>query len=184
MEIKGTAFLARHESVVADFGEPAWRAFLTEYAKKDPVFTKPVLPMTWIPAESYVRFSEALLARFYKNDPKAYWTFGENAAGAALTKGQLKAMFSQADYRRFLQFFPGVWKAYFSAGSALVEAGDGRADLHITGVGIPHAYFEYITMGFMKRGLEVLGAKNVKSERIKGFSMGDTECHYRFHFVG
>lgn len=184
MEIKGTAFLARQDSVVADFGADAWRSFLTEYAKKDAVFTKPVMPVTWIPAESYVRFSEALLARFYKNNPMAYWTFGENAVEQALTKGQLKAMFAQADYRRFLQFFPGVWKAYFSAGVAHVDAGEGYAELRITGVPRPHAYFEYITMGFMKRGLEVLGAKNVKSERLKGFSKGDAECLYRFQFTG
>ncbi|MBZ4419904.1 hypothetical protein [Myxococcus sp. RHSTA-1-4] len=184
MEIKGTAFMARHESVVAEFGEAAWRSFLTEYAKTDPVFAKPVLPMTWIPADSYVRFSEALLARFYKNDPMAYWSFGENAATHALTKGQLKPMFAQADFRRFLQFFPGVWKSYFTAGTAHVETGESSADLRITGLPRPHAYFEYITMGFMKHGLEVLGAKNVRAERLKGFSQGDAECHYRFHFTG
>ena len=39
-------------------------------------------------------------------------------------------------------------------------------------------------MGVMKRGLEVLGAKHVRSERLKGFSQGDTECHYRFHITG
>lgn len=184
MEIKGTAFLARQDSVVADFGADTWRSFLTEYAKKDPVFAKPVMPMTWIPAESYLRFSEALLARFYKNDPMAYWHFGESAAGHALTKGQLKALFAQADHHRFLQFFPGVWKAYFSAGTAQVESGAGSAELRITGVPHPHAYFEFITMGFMKGGLEVLGAKNVKHERLKGFSKGDNECVYRFSFTG
>jgi hypothetical protein len=99
------------------------------------------------------------------------------------TKGQLKAMFAQADHRRFLQFFPGVWKAYFSAGTAQVETGEGYADLRITGVPVPHAYFEFITMGFMKHGLEVLGAKNVRHERLKGFSKGDPECHYRFRFT-
>ncbi|NMO17825.1 hypothetical protein HPC49_16740 [Pyxidicoccus fallax] len=182
MEIKGTAFLARHDAVVADFGEAAWRTFLTEFAKKDPVFTKPVLPMTWLPVDSYLRFSEELLARFYKNDPKAYWAFGESASEHALTKGQLKAMFAQADYRRFLQFFPGVWKSYFTAGTAQVEAGERSADLRITGVPISHTYFEYITIGFMKRGLEVLGAKNVRTERLKGFSQGDNEVHYRFYF--
>ncbi|QSQ25763.1 hypothetical protein JY651_12865 [Pyxidicoccus parkwayensis] len=184
MEIKGTAFLARQDSVVADFGAEAWRSFLTEYAKKEPVFTKPVMPVTWIPGDAYLRFSEALLARFYKNDPMAYWGFGEVAAGQALKKGQLKAMFAHADYRRFLQFFPGVWKAYFSAGTAQVETGEGFAELRITGVPTPHAYFEYITMGFMKGGLEALGAKNVKWERFKGFSKGDTECLYRFSFTG
>ncbi|MCY1019904.1 hypothetical protein [Pyxidicoccus sp. MSG2] len=43
MEIRSTVFLARHESVVADFGEGAWRSFLAEYAKTAPVFAKLVL---------------------------------------------------------------------------------------------------------------------------------------------
>jgi hypothetical protein len=184
MEIKGTAFLSRQAAVVADNGEAAWRAFLAEYAKRDAVFTKPVLPVSWLPVESFLGFSEALLARFYKDDPMAYWTFGEKGVEHALTRGQLKVMFSQADYRRFLLFFPGVWKSYFNAGDAQVESSDEHTDLRITGVSRPHLYFEYITMGFMKRGLELLGAKAVRSERLKGFSKGDAECLYRYRFTG
>ncbi|XXF77347.1 hypothetical protein P2318_30495 [Myxococcaceae bacterium GXIMD 01537] len=184
MEVKGVAFLARQQLMMEAFGEQVWREFLTGFAKQQPLFARPVMPMTLLPVDSFLALNDAIVQRFYRGDMhQAYWQFGERSAEYALRQGQLKAMFGPGDYKRFLQFTPGIWKGYFTEGVLQTEApaGKGYTDLHITGVSIPHQYFEFAVMAFAKRGLEVLGAKNLRYETLKGFSRGDKVVHYRFH---
>lgn len=184
MEVKGVAFLARQMMMQQAFGEKVWRDFLAEFAKQEPVFAKPVMPLTLLPVQPFIRLNDALLQRFYKGDVAAgYWQFGEKSAEYALRQGQLKAMFGPGDYKRFMQFTPGIWKGYFTEGvlEAIAPKGAGYTDLRITGVSSPHVYFEYAVMAFAKRGLEVLGAQNLRYEALKGYTRGDNEVHYRFH---
>jgi hypothetical protein len=183
MEVKGVALLARQTMMVEAIGEQAWRDFLAEFARQHPVFARPVMPMTLLPVDAFIRLNDTMLQRFFKGDVQTYWLFGEKSADYALRQGQLKAMFGPGDYKRFLQFTPGIWKGYFTEGvlEAIAPKGAGYTDLRITGVSTPHVYFEYSVMAFAKRGLEVLGAKNLRYETLKGFAQGDNEVHYRFH---
>ncbi|MBJ6763384.1 hypothetical protein JGU66_21675 [Myxococcaceae bacterium JPH2] len=180
MEVKGVAFLARQMMAVQSFGEESWRAFLADCAKRDPVFTQPVMPVTRLPVDAFLRLNEALLQRFYGGDPKAYWQFGVKSADYALSQGQLKTMFGPGDYRRFLLFTPGIWKGYFTAGELQVQLGDGYAEIQITRVPKPHVYFELSVMGFAAGGLSFLGAKTTQHQVIKGFTQGDSDVVYRF----
>jgi hypothetical protein len=180
MEVKGVAFLARQSMTVRAFGEDAWRAFLADCAKKDPVFLQPVMPVTRLPVDAFMRLNDALLQRFYGGDVKAYWQFGIKSAEYALGQGQLKAMFGPGDYRRFLLFTPGIWKGYFTVGDLQVQLGAGFAELHITGVPKPHVYFELSVMGFAEGGLSYLGVKNPQHQVLKGFTKGDPDVLYRF----
>jgi len=183
MEVKGVALLARQSMMVEAIGEQAWRDFLAEFGKQYPVFARPVMPMTLLPVDAFIRLNDAMLQRFFKGDTQTYWLFGEKSAEYALRQGQLKAMFGPGDHKRFLQFTPGIWKGYFTEGvlEAIAPTDAGYTDLRITGVSTPHVYFEYSVMAFAKRGLELLGAKNLRYETLKGFAKGDGEVHYRFH---
>lgn len=182
MEVKGVAFLARQLMVVQDHGEAAWKAFLTEFAATEPVFALPVMPVTRLSVEPFMRFNEALVLRFYGGDPKAYWQFGVKSAEYALGRGQLRAMFAPGDYRRFLLFTPGIWKGYFTAGELQVRPETEFTELRIVNVPRPHIYFELSVMGFAAGGLQMLGATQLQHEVLKGFSRGHTEVLYRFHF--
>lgn len=180
MEVKGVAFLARQSMTVQSFGEDAWRSFLADVAKRDPVFAQPVMPVTRLPVDAFLRLNDALLNRFYGGDTKAFWQFGVKSAEYALGQGQLKAMFSPGDYRRFLLFTPGIWKGYFTEGELSVQLGTGFAELRITGVPKPHPYFELSVMGFAAGGLSYLGVKNPQHQVLKGFTRNDPEVLYRF----
>lgn len=181
MEVKGVAFLARQQMTVQTHGEQAWKDFLADIKKREPVFTQPVLPVTRIPVDAFLRFNEELLKRFYGGDPNAWWQFGIKSAEYALGQGQLKAMFSPGDFRRFLFFTPGIWKGYFTEGELEVLPGPGYTDLHIIKVPKPHVYFELSVMGFGWGGLTALGAKDLKHEVLKGYSRGDPDVLYRFN---
>jgi hypothetical protein len=181
MEVKGVAFLARQMMMVQEHSEPAWRAFITEFAQKEPCFAQTVMPVTRLPLDAFLRLNEALVQRFYGGDPKAYWLFGLKSAEYALSRGQLKAMFSMGDLRRFLAFTPGIWKSYFTAGELQVRAEPEFTDLRIIGVPFSHIYFEYSVMGFAVGGLQALGATKLRHEAIKGFSRGHPEVVYRFY---
>nr|AYM52848.1 hypothetical protein [Myxococcaceae bacterium MCy9487] len=184
MEVKGVAFLARQTLAVRAFGDAAWKGFLAEQAKRDPIFTQQVMPVTRLPADAFLRFNDAFTQRFYGGDPKAYWQYGIKSAEYALGQGQLKAMFGKDDFRRFALFTPGIWKGYFTEGELTAQLHDNVVELHITGVPQPHIYFEYAVMGFAAGGLTYLSGKEIHHEVIKGFSKGDTEVVYRFTLPG
>jgi hypothetical protein len=181
MEVKGVAFLARQQLMVESHGEEAWRDFLTDFSRRDPTFNQPIMPVTRLPVDSFLRFNEALVLRFYKGDQKTYWQFGVKSADHALTHGHLRAMFVPGDYRRFLHFTPGIWKGYFTEGELQVKAEERYFELRLTKVSRPHIYFELSVMGFIAGGLAYLGAKQPQHEALKGFTRGDPEVLYRFY---
>ncbi len=183
MQVKGVAFLARRLMMVQDHGEEAWRGFLSEFARREPLFAQQVMPVTRLPVEAFLRFNEALVQRFYKGDQKIWWQFGVKSAETALSQGQLRGMFAPGDFRRFLLFSPRIWKGYFTEGELQVRPEERYIELRIVGVPRPHPYFELSVMGFVEGGLTFLGAKNLQHEALKGFSKGHAEVLYRFYIT-
>ncbi len=181
MKVKGVAFLARQNTLIPMLGEDTWRNFVKEYARREPFFEQPVMPVTLIPAETFLAFNDATVERFFENDAHAYWAFGEGSGQYALRDGPLKGIYGPGDFKRFCQFTPSIWKGYYTAGELTASVVSGVAEVH-TRSPVPHVYFEYTAMGFIKAGLEMLGSKPVEYEVIKGFSRGDDESHYRFRF--
>jgi hypothetical protein len=182
MDVKGVAFLARQTMAVQAFGEAAWKAFLAEQAKRDPVFGQLIMPVSRIPADAFLRLNEAFTQRFYGGDTKAYWQYGVKSAEYALGQGQLKTMFAKGDFRRFALFTPGIWKGYFTEGELTAQLDGDTVELRITGVPRPHIYFELAVMGFAAGGLAYLSGhpQDIHHEVLKGFSKGDLEVLYRF----
>ncbi|WNG19756.1 hypothetical protein [Cystobacter fuscus] len=180
MDVKGVAFLARQLQAEQTFGRERWLAFLAEQAKRDPVFAQPVMPVTRIPADAFLRLNDAMTQQFYAGDAQAYWKYGLKSAEYALRQGQLRSLFTPGDYRRFALFTPGIWKGYFTAGDLSAQIIGPQVELRITGVPQPHIYFELSVMGFASGGLTYLSGKEIPHEVLKGFSRGDAEVVYRF----
>jgi hypothetical protein len=180
MEVKGVAFLARQAMAEAAYGVEAWRRFLAEFSKQEPVFQQPVLPVTRLPVKAFLALNDALVRTFHGGDTRAYWQFGEASGRYALTQGQLRGMFEPGEFRRFLQFTPFIWKGYFTEGELQVLPGPDATELRILGVPHRHVYFEYAVMGFAKGGLLALGARALQVEAVQGYSRGDDGVLYRF----
>lgn len=180
MRVRGVAFLARRQTIIASQGEGAWRSFLEDFAKREPVFAQPVLPISQIPIESFLALNDALIDRFYRGDRQAYWHFGVASGSHAVREGQLKTMFQRGEYRRFMMMAPSIWRGYFDQGELTVAPHPpSHTDLRITRVTPHHVYFEYSVMGFVVGGLGALGLGDFKPEILRGFSKGDDEVLYR-----
>ena len=180
MNVRGVAFLARRALLVREHGEAAWRSFLETYCKTDPSFREQVQAVTNIPAEKFLAFNDALVARFAQGDPQAYWKLGESSAEWALTEGQNRGVFKPGEFRRYLFAGSAIYSTYFDRGTYKTTHGAGFTDVTIREVPIHHPYFELSVMGYLKKGLELLGAKDVRWERLAGFTKGDDFIHYRF----
>jgi hypothetical protein len=180
MEVKGVAFLARQAMAEETYGAEAWRAFLQRFAEREPVFARPVMPVTRLPVPAFLALHEALVDTFHGGDPQAYWRFGEAAGVHALRHGRMKGLFERGEFQRFLQFMPSSWRGYFTDGQLDVKPAEGGGtEVHIHGVPHPHLYFEYSIMGFVRAGLLELGAGRVELEPLAGYSRGDAEVRYR-----
>jgi serine/threonine protein kinase len=187
MKVKATTLLSRRATLVEKVGEPAYEQFMRHVADEIPFFRAPMLPSTQIPVADFLKFNDLLVDRFYNGDKRMYWTFGEQSGEWLSKNGPYVAQFQRGDYKRFWAILPAFWKTFYSEGEARVssatESGR-RSVLEIEIVSpVEHVYFEYSVLGFVKRGLEVLGAR-VRVERLKGFSSGDREIRYRFTIDG
>lgn len=178
MHVRGTGWLARHSAMEQEFGAARWAAFLERQRPHAPFLSTPVMQISRIPVEPFLRVHDALVDEFYQGDEKAYWRFGETSAQWALAN-QLRGLFAPHEARRFLQFSPTIYKGYFDGGSLQTETTPTSVDLIIRGVEPRHVYFEYSIIGFAVGGLRVLEAP-ATPELISGFSKGDAEVRYRF----
>jgi hypothetical protein len=179
MNIKGISHLSRQALVVEEFGETRWRAFMTDWSKRNPDFPAHILPISKLPVDPYLKMQDEIVREFYGGDPMAYWHIGIKSGNRALSVGQLKGLFKPEETRRFVLFTPHVWRGYFDGGETIATSRGDMVEVTITGVP-PHLYFEYGTMGFVQGGMQVLNPKAEPGKRVKGFSIGDDTVLYQF----
>jgi serine/threonine protein kinase len=178
MKVKATQLLSRRAMLVERLSEPVYEQFLVDIGKEIPFFQKTLLPSTQIPVADFLRFNDTLVDRFFNGDKRIYWTFGEQSGEWLSKNGPYVNQFKRGDFKRFWVILPAFWKTFYSEGETRISGDGAQLDIVIDSP-VEHVYFEYSVLGFVKRGLEVLGAR-VRVDRIKGFSSGDREIHYRF----
>ncbi len=185
MNVKGTALLARRALLAQEFGDEKAAAIFAELVQIVPYFQEPVLASTAIPIEQFFKLQDELLRRYYKNDPLQYFHYGEASAEWALVKGPYKRLLQDKSVARFAEHGIVLFKTYFDQGAADTSLDDGIIHYRITGVAPPyrHPYLEYATIGYFKRGLELLGATKVSHKRVEGFTTGAAQVHYQIAYV-
>ena len=184
MNVKGTAFLARRMLLEKEFGEARAKVIIEEAVATVPWFPDPVLASTPIPMKSFLAFQDELLRKHYAGDAMSFFRFGEMSAEWALTKGPYKGLAADKDLDAFAKQGAALYRTYFDVGSATTSMQQGHIDFRVEGVPAEyrHLYVEYATLGYFERGLEILGASNVHSRRLRGFSSGHPDVHYEIHF--
>jgi hypothetical protein len=182
MQIKGTAFLARRALLSMEVGETRAAELIEAYLREHPDFPRMVLATTSIPAELFIDFNEMLVRELYAGDAQGYWTIGEKSAEWALTAGPYKHLRATKSLAQFAETGRLLYQNYYSEGRAETSIQDKVVDLKL--IGVPpkyrHLYMEYAIVGYFKRGLELVGARSVTAERLRGFSKNDPDVHYRY----
>lgn len=180
MMVKATGLLARKRMLAAEFGADKWEEFYQEFAEQEPFFRRALLATTLVPAEIYVKLNDALIQRFYDGDSHAHWRFGEKSAEWAFAEGPYKTIFFTGDFKRFLADVPAIFKTYYTEGEARTSQDGNVLEVWLDGIPFHHVYFEYTVMGYIKRGLELTGARGLVVAPIRAFSLGHPDVHYRF----
>jgi hypothetical protein len=181
VQVKGTAYLARKNQILKTRGEKAWDDFVARLAEEVPFFKKPILQTTGIPHESFLRFQELLIGEFFDGKDEAYWTMGAAAAEWALTEGPYKAFIASKDVRSFVLTFPALWRNYFDTSDVEMSFMPGEIRVQARGLPTWHQYFEFLVMGYFTRALELLGARSIHSQRVRG-GPGVPDFCYLFWF--
>jgi hypothetical protein len=183
MNVKGTAFITRKNQIINSFGKEKWEDFFHKLKEKDEYFTNEPPPVALMPVKSFLFLNEEMIKTFYGNDQKMYWVFGEHSAAWALTEGPYKVFMSSKNLNSFIeQTMPMVWSTYYSEGKMYGVIQEKSIVVKIKGITTPHIYFEYTTMSFVKKALELFGLNNVRHECVSGYDSGQEEIHYVFHF--
>jgi hypothetical protein len=179
MEAKGVALLARKKLVSEQFGEDTWDAFLKEYGEKDGYFRTDILPTALIPIDKFLAFNEALLKKFFLGDERAYITMGERTAEYSLVEGPYKTYLRDRDYRKLAEeSVPKLWKKFYTDGTLEIIYQPGQVEAAIHGLPQRHVYFESAVVGYMKRTLELAGARDVSYRKLAG-----DDIRFRFTFT-
>lgn len=183
MQVKGTAFITRKNQIINSFGKDKWEQFFNELKNKDGYFNTEPAPVSLIPIKSFLFLNEEMIKTFYGNDQNMYWVMGEHSATWALTEGPYKVFMTSKNLNSFIeQTMPMVWSTYYTEGKMYGVIQEKSIIVKIKGIATPHIYFEYTTMSFVKKALELFGLKNVRHDVVSGYDSGQEEIHYVFHF--
>jgi hypothetical protein len=182
MDVKGTAFLARKVMLIEEIGEDRFNQIVSEIAKKEPIFERPIHATTLIPMGVFVAFNDALIDQLYGGDRTAYIRFGEKSAEYALMIGPYKRIRETNSVAVFVDSARFIYQGYYTAGRAEGTFQGDVAELRLHGVPSEnhHLYLEYASAGYLRRGIEIMSMHGVTMTCLRGFSRGDDDVHYRY----
>jgi hypothetical protein len=184
MEIKGSAVKSIPEFVKNNYPDKynQWLDSLPDGAKK--IFGEPVLPSNWYPLlEGIIYPVESIGDLFFGSDTaKAAWETGRYSADIALT-GIYKFFVMAATPSFIIGRASKIFSTYYRPSEIkVVSNGEKSVKLHITSFGVPDKLIEDRIGGWMERGLEISGCKNVKVEIPKSLANGDEVTEYLLHW--
>ncbi len=175
MEIKGSAVKSIPEFVKTRYTDQYenWKNALPEGVKE--IFEKPVLPSNWYPlSDGGIVPTETLGKVFFNEDSReAAWQAGRFSAEIALTG--IYKFFVKASTPHFIIARAGkIFSTYYRPSEMKVMGkGDKSVNLQILKFDEPNEVIEYRIAGWMEKGLEISGCKNVRVSMPKSLARGD-----------
>jgi len=181
MNVKGTAFVTRKDTIVKAFGEERWNAFMAKLMAKEKYFSQPIMTVTLIPLDKFIVFLDDVLKEFFQNDNNHYWKLGEKSADFSLAEGgPYHSFLLTKDIKQFVEtVMPRIWSTYFDGGTLTAKFENNVAHIKISDLPAKHIYFEYLVMGYIRQALVIFGKKAVE-QRVRGFSSGNNDIYYQF----
>jgi hypothetical protein len=176
MTVKGSAFLARKFLLEKEFGDlhgsARARSMFEEVVAAVPSLPAQILATTPIPMGAYLQFQDELLRRHFKNDPRAFFRFGEASAEWSLTNGPYRRLVADRDLVSLAAQGAVFYRNYYDTGFSVTAFEGDHVSQRLQGIPAPfhHVFLEYAT------------AVPIRLERVRGFSVRDPDIHYRHVF--
>ncbi|MFX1297215.1 MAG: hypothetical protein ACFFD2_20475 [Promethearchaeota archaeon] len=179
MNVKGLAFIQIKTQITYVFGKERWNIFFNQLKESNSFFNLSILATTKIPINEYLVFVDTMLKEFYKNDKKVFWKMGKDGATTSLAKdGPFRVFLKRKrNPQAFINsILPRIWNLYFDEGYEKFLLDKNIMYVYIFNLPIYHVYFEYTTMGYIERALELFGVTIKKIIKLLGSTK---EIHYK-----
>ncbi len=179
MNVKGFTFTATEDGITSRFGEERWKDFYQRFKASHPKFPNSILPTSQIPADLYLALQDAVVSEFHNGDEKIFWKFGERAARNTLSeKGPFHIYVKRKrEPKDFITNVLGrIWNMFYDEGSVKYEVEGNIAHLYILDMPLYHLYFEYSTVGYVVKALEIMEVSVKETIKVKGSAK---ETHYK-----
>ncbi|NTV53147.1 MAG: DUF2378 family protein [Candidatus Firestonebacteria bacterium] len=164
-KVKGTVFGPRLEFIQKK-GTPAQQQQVMDLL--DPSFrdiiARRVMPHGWYPFEYYVALNRAIVKVLGHGDEAILREVGYYSANVSLN-GIYKTFFRAGTPGFIVKIATRAWEQYFQNGQLKVETHTAQSlTMHFTGIEVLAREHFISTAGWIKKVLELSGAKNVKVE--------------------
>jgi hypothetical protein len=181
MNVKGTAYVTRKDTIIKAFGEERWNSFIAKLTAKDKYFNQTIMNITLIPLDKFIIFLDDVLKEFFNNDNNHYWKLGEKSADFSLAPGgPYHSFLLSKDIKQFVELgMPKIWSTYFDGGIFTSRFENNIAHITIAALPTKHIYFEFLIMGYIRQAIVIFGKKAVE-RRVRGFSLGNNDIYYQF----
>ncbi len=179
-KVKGPVFIELVKMIKKD-KSGVYDTYLT---KKDrEIISQKLLPSTWYPYEIYKRCLQAVFEVVAKNDLEVAKEWGRAACQTVMT-GIYANVVKNCDPFSFIKKYQTTYRNIYDFGKTEVVAeGENQAVYTLSDFDAQFALGYYPIQGWLERGLELCGAKNVKSEFVTKSWEGQPATSIRFSWT-
>lgn len=183
-EIKGTTFQLRLRFVRERWGEEAVERVLAAMAPDDAAVVRGALPIGWYPLALNARLDEAISRTMTDGGETVYRELGSHAA-VELAREIYSAYVADATPREFLEASTKMYRLHYrNAGSKRDEfPGPGVAEVTFEGGAETYRSNCVSKGGFLTKGVEVSGGREVSCEEVGCALRGDPACVFRLRWI-
>ena len=158
MNVKGSIFIPVVKAIKSD-KSGAFNTYFTD-ADKD-IISQKILPSIWYPFDTYKRCINALFEVFGKKDPESAREWGRTASQAAMTT-MYAAFVTKRDPISFLNKYEMVHKNFYDFGKIdVISEKENQVSFKLTNFDPQCVPIFYLIQGWLERGMELCGAKNI-----------------------
>jgi len=181
-KMKGTGWNGNIEYLLKIAGEEGLEKVKAALSVEDreTIFSKPILPYSWIDYNVYMRFMMTADRILGNGDLSLIREATMYNARKDLT-GIYKIFISFATPQVIVRNAPKVWRQYFDTGDMTVHwLGEKKVQLKLVDFSDIPLYHEIAQTDFIKEALRISGAKNVTGTHPRCIARGDEYCIYEF----
>jgi len=163
MNVKGSVFIDLVRMIKKE-KSGVYDKYLT--SKDREIISPKMWPSGWYPYETYKHCLEAIFGVIAKNDLKVAKEWGRRTFEAVMAS-TYKDLLKRSDPFSFIKQFETINRSIYDFGSTeIVAEGENRALYKLSSFDAKFVLLYYIIQGWTERGLELSGAKSVKSEFV------------------
>jgi hypothetical protein len=163
MNIKGSVVIPVVRAIRND-KSGVFDKYLTDKDKE--IMSQKILPSIWYPFETYKHGLTAIFEVYAKKNPEVAREWGRNVAQDAMTT-LYAAFVTKRDPLDFLNKYEKIHKSFLDFGSIeVIPEKEKQILLKLHEFDQKCVPFFYLVQGWLERGMELCGAKNIKLEFV------------------